>query len=75
MTDSEPSPGRAWSYRFTRPDGGEIATRDLNSDDSAEACARDLSKSEHSPVTVHRLQKAAKSWEYVIEVDERSDPT
>lgn len=73
MTDSEPSFGREWSYRFTQPDGVEIATRDLNGDDTAESLARDLSKSTGAPVIVHRLQRLANSWEYVVEVDERSN--
>lgn len=71
MTDSEASFGRQWSYRFTRPDESEIATQDLNGDDSAEGLARELSTSGDTPVVVHRLQKLANSWEYVIEVDER----
>jgi hypothetical protein len=72
MTDANPSSGREWSYRFTQPDEVEIATRDLNNDDAAEALARELSKSANTPVTVHRLQRLANSWEYVTEVDERS---
>ncbi len=71
MTDSEPSFDREWSYRFTQPDGTEITTRELKGDDDAEALARDLSKSSGIPVVVHRLQRLANSWEYVIEVDER----
>jgi hypothetical protein len=73
MTDSEVSVGREWSYRFTKPDEVEIATRDLNGDEAAESLARELSKSANTPVVVHRLQRLANSWEYVIEVDERSD--
>jgi hypothetical protein len=73
MTDSEASFGHQWSYRFTQPDEVEIATRELDSDLSAHALARELSKSANTPVIVHRLQKAANSWEYVIEVDERPD--
>ena len=73
MTDSEASSGRQWSYRFTRPDKSEIATRDLNGDDSAETLARELSTSGDTPVVVHRLQKLADSWEYVTEVDERAE--
>jgi hypothetical protein len=73
MTVSEPSSGREWRYRFTQPDGVEIAIRDLNGDGAAETQARDLSKSGGTPVIVHRLQKLANSWEYVVEVDERSD--
>jgi hypothetical protein len=73
MTESEPSSGREWSYRFTQPDGVEITTRDLSGDDTAETLAKELSKSGSVPVIVHRLQKLARSWEYVLEVDERSD--
>ncbi len=73
MTESESSLGREWSYRFTQPDGVEIAVRDLNGDDTAETLARELSKSGDVPVIVHRLQRLANSWEYVAEVDERSD--
>lgn len=73
MTESEPSLGREWSYRFTQPDGVEIAMRDLNGDATAETLARELSKSGDVPVIVHRLERLANSWEYVAEVDERSD--
>jgi hypothetical protein len=73
MTDADATPGPVWSYRFIQPDETEIATKDLGSDGAAEAAARDLSKSTNTPVIVHRLQRAAGSWEYVIEVDERSD--
>ncbi len=73
MSASDPPSGREWSYRFTQPDGVEIATRDLNGDDSAESLARDLSKASGTPVIVHRLQRLANSWEYTVEVDERSD--
>lgn len=73
MTDSEASSGRSWSYRFTQPDGIEIATRDLNGDDAAETLARELSSSVDTPVIVQRLQKLANSWEYVTEVDERPE--
>jgi hypothetical protein len=73
MTESEPSHGREWTYRFRQPDGVEIAVQDLNGDDAAERVARELSKSAGAPVIVQRLQKAANSWEYVIEVDERHD--
>jgi hypothetical protein len=73
MTETGPSFGREWSYRFTRPDGLEIALRDLNGDDTAETLAKELSKSAGTPVIVHRLQRAASSWEYVAEVDERPD--
>ncbi len=72
MTEPEPSV-REWSYRFTQPDGAQIAMRDLSGDESAETVARELSKSGGVPVIVHRLQKLANSWEYVTEVDERSD--
>jgi hypothetical protein len=73
MTESEPSVGRQWSYRFRQPDGVEIATRDLNGDNAAETLARELSKSAGGPVIVHRLQRLANSWEYVAEVDARPD--
>jgi hypothetical protein len=73
MTESEPSSPREWSYRFTQPDGVEIAARDLDSDVTAENLARELSKSGGVPVIVHRLHRAANSWEYIVEVDERPD--
>ncbi len=47
--------------------------RDLNGDATAETLARELSKSGDVPVIVHRLERLANSWEYVAEVDERSD--
>lgn len=73
MTDAAAAP--QWSYRFTRPDEAEIAVRDLGSDAAATAVARELSRSGNTPVVVHRLQKAANSWLYVSEVDERPDET
>lgn len=71
MTESQSASGHEWTYRFTQPGGDEIETRDLDGDGAAESLAREFSKSGSVPVIVHRLQRLANSWEYVIEVDER----
>jgi hypothetical protein len=69
MTNTEPSSGKTWQYRFSRPDGVEIETCELNRDDAAEAHARELSKAQESPIVVQRHDMV--DWEYVTEVDER----
>jgi hypothetical protein len=73
MPASDPSATRTWTYRFTDPEGAEIATRDLDSDEAAMQAARDLSTSGDVAVVVHRLQRLANSWEYVAEADERPE--
>ncbi len=68
MTDTAPS-GEIWLYRFSRPGGIEIETRELGTDDAADAYARALSKPQGTPVIVEHLDHV--DWEYVTEVDER----
>ena len=70
MTDRDPSGGRTWRYRFTRPGEIEIETRELEGDEAAEAYARELSKSQQTAVVVHRWHGV--SWEYLTEADEGS---
>lgn len=70
MTDTEPSSGRTWLYRFSRADDVEIETRHFDGDESAESYARELSKAQDTPVTLKRHNHV--DWEYVTEVDERS---
>jgi hypothetical protein len=69
MTDMEPSFGRTWSYRFSRPGDLEIEIGELNGDASAEAYARELSTSLNTAVIVQRHDHV--DWEYLTEVDER----
>jgi hypothetical protein len=69
VSDTEPSAGRTWSYRFSRPGNVEIEICDLHGDGAAEAHARELSTSQHTPVIVHRHDHV--DWEYIIEVDEQ----
>jgi hypothetical protein len=69
MTDAAPSFDRNWQYRFSRPDGVEIETREFNGDDPAEAFGRELSKAQEVPVVIERQGRA--DWEYLTEVDER----
>ena len=69
MTDTEPSLGRTWLYRFSRPGDIEIETRQLNGDETAQTYARDLSKAQETPITIKRHDHV--DWEYVTEVDER----
>jgi hypothetical protein len=69
MTDTDPSSGKKWLYRFSRPGGTEIETRELNGDDSAETYARKLSEAQVTPVIIKRHDTV--DWEYVTEVDER----
>ena len=68
MTDTAPS-GEIWLYRFSRPGGIEIETRELGTDDAADAYARALSKPQGTPVIVEHHDHV--DWEYVTEVDER----
>jgi len=71
MTDAEPSSSRLWRYRFSLPDETEVETSEFNGDDTAEACARDVSRSNNSPIVIHRHSALVDAWEYVTEVDER----
>jgi hypothetical protein len=69
MTDTGPSSPITHRYRFSRPGGAEIETRDLDSDEAAEAQARELSKGQDTPVIVEHHDHV--DWEYVTEVDNR----
>jgi hypothetical protein len=69
MTDTEPSSGRTWRYRFSLPGGVEIEIRELNSNDTAEQYARELSKARQTPVTIQYHDLV--DWVYVTEVDQR----
>jgi hypothetical protein len=69
MTHTDPSSGRTWLYRFSRPGGIEIETRELSGDETAETYARELSKSQVVPVIIERHDHV--DWEYVTEADER----
>jgi hypothetical protein len=69
MTDTGPSSGKTWLYRFSRPGGVEIETGQLSSDEAAEARARELSKAQVVPVTIERHNHV--DWEYITEADER----
>jgi hypothetical protein len=68
MNDTGPSPITR-QYRFSKPGGIEIETREMGSDDDAEAYARGLSKGQGSPVIIEHHDHV--DWEYVTEVDER----
>jgi hypothetical protein len=70
MTDQESSSGGAWQYRFLRPGGVEIETREFNGDDAAETYARELSKARETPVIIQRFHGHV-DWQYVTEVDAR----
>jgi hypothetical protein len=69
VTDTEPSSGRTWLYRFSQPGGVEMETCELSGDDAAETHARELSKARESPVVIERHDHV--DWEYVTEADER----
>jgi hypothetical protein len=71
MTDLQPSSGRLWTYRFTRPDGDEAETAELENDDTAETRGRELSTANSVPIVIHRHSAHVDDWEYVTEVDER----
>lgn len=62
---------KLWQYRFTRPDGSEVATPELPDDAAAETLARELSVAEGIPVVIHRHSAHVDSWEYVTEADGR----
>lgn len=70
MTDTEPSFGRTWLYRFSLPGGTEIENHEFNGDDTAEAYARQLAVSKECAIVVER--RSYTDWKHVTEVDERS---
>ena len=70
MADQEPSSGGVWQYRFLRPGGVEIETREFDGDDAAERYADEISKEQDTPVIIHRLHGHV-DWQYVTEVDAR----
>lgn len=70
MTDTQPSSGRTWRYRFSRPGDEELEVGEFTGDDAAEVYARQLSKSNGTPVIIQR--HGIVDLEYVTEVDERS---
>jgi hypothetical protein len=71
MTDVEPSSRKLWSYRFSQPGGSVVETGDFSGNDTAETRARELSKSNETPIVIHRHSAHVDAWEYVTEVDER----
>jgi hypothetical protein len=70
MTEAESSNGRLRRYRFRRPGAIELEIGEFDGDDRAERRARELSKSNTTPVIIHRHQHGD-DWEYLTEVDER----
>jgi hypothetical protein len=68
MTNTEPSFGRTWRYRFSLR-GVEIEVRELNSNEAAEDYARELSKARQTPITIQYHDLV--DWVYVTEVDQR----
>jgi hypothetical protein len=72
MNDIASSSGKLWSYRFSTPDGSALETGDFNGDDTAEGRGRELSKSNDTPIVIHRHSGHVDAWEYVTEVDERA---
>jgi hypothetical protein len=71
VTNTGPSSDKLWNYRFSRPDDSEVGTGQFNSDAAAEEQARELSKTDESPIVIHRHSAHVDAWEYVTEVDER----
>jgi len=71
VTDTEPSSGRTWRYRFSRPGDEEIEVGEFAGDEAAEAHARQLSKASETPVIIQR--HGIVDLEYITEVDERSE--
>jgi hypothetical protein len=69
MTDTGPHPAKSSRYRFSRPDGTELETRELDNDEVAEMIARDISRAQDVPVVIERYGHV--DWEYVTEADER----
>jgi hypothetical protein len=69
MTDIGPSAAITRRYRFSRPGGAEIETREMKSDEDAEVRARELSQGQGTPVIIEHHDHV--DWEYVTEVDNR----
>ena len=69
MTSTGSSSGQTWLYRFSRPGGAEVETRQLDGDEAAEDLARELSKAQETPIVIERHDHV--DWEYVTEADER----
>jgi hypothetical protein len=69
MSDMGPPSGKTSLYRFSRPGGVEIESRELDDDDAAEAYARALPVARETAVVIQRHDHV--DWEYVTEVDER----
>jgi hypothetical protein len=72
MTDVGSPSNRLWRYQFSQPGGTVVETGEFTGDDGAEARGRELSKSNDTPVVIHRHSAHVDGWEYVTEVDERS---
>ncbi len=69
MSDTGANLESTWLYRYSRPGGTEVETRQVSGDDAAEAYARELSKAQETPIIIERHDHV--DWEYVTEVDER----
>jgi hypothetical protein len=69
MSHTGPDGQKTWLYRFSRPGGVEIETRELASDESAEEVGRELSRAQEAPVVIERHDHV--DWEYLTEADER----
>jgi hypothetical protein len=69
MTDTGPSAGKTWLYRFAAPGEVEIETHELEGDEAALAHAREMSSARVIPIIVERHDHV--DWEYITEVDER----
>lgn len=71
VTGADQSPAKLWQYRFARPDETVVETGEFHNDEMAEDRARELSKSNVTPIVVHRHSAHVDGWEYVTEVDRR----
>jgi hypothetical protein len=69
MNTTGPSSANTSRYRFSRPGGVEIETRELSDDEAAEAVAREISQAQQVPVVIERYGHV--DWEYITEADER----
>jgi hypothetical protein len=69
MTNTGPGSAQTSKYRFSRPGGIEIETRELSNDEEAELVAREISRAQEVPVVIERFGHV--DWEYVTEADER----